>query len=156
MDEDSTIVEQRNFSVKYSILSESLWLITAELLDSQHNIITKLEVRVPDLVVEAASIEFNNQPLEQCREICDKANELVGCEIVHELSQKLDELFVGPLGCPNVRSLFGISGPGFIYIYYPYLMKEGKMSQQDWWKMVGTELKDECIAHRRMAELFSK
>ncbi len=152
----SKTIIQRNFSVSYYQISESLWLAHAELQDEQHNIITKLEISVPDLKVTDASIELKRKPMEECLEICNKAKELIGVSIIHELSEKLNELFYGSEGCPNVRNLFGISGPGFIYIYYPRMIQEGKLKQTDWWKLVGSELKDECIAHKRMHEKYSK
>jgi hypothetical protein len=151
---EHTAVIQRNFSVRYSQTSEIVWLAHAELQDEQHNIITQLEIRVPELTIQDASIEFKRQPLEQCREICQKAKALIGVPILHDLSTQLDHLFRGAEGCPNVRNLFGISGPGFIYVYYPKLIQEGKMTQMEWWKFVGSELQNECLAHKRLHKQY--
>jgi len=147
---------ERKFCVSYIQVSDDLWIAQAELQDEQHNIITRLEISIPELIVKDASIEFKRKPMESCEEICNKGKELIGVSVIHELSQKLDELFVGSDGCPNLRSLFGISGPGFIYAYYPQMMKEGKIKQEEWWKLVATDLKNDCIAHKRMNEKFSK
>jgi hypothetical protein len=146
------LVQQRDFSVKYSRVKEDLWLVSAELVDQQHSIGTKLEIDTPTLQVSAATINFRKYPLKECLEVSEKAKELIGCSVIHELSQKLDQLFSGPYGCPNVRHLFGISGPGFVYVYYPELLSEGKMRQQEWWEIVGTKLRDDCIAHKRLSE----
>jgi hypothetical protein len=153
---ESNSLIQRNFSVSYYQVSDTLWLAHAELQDDQHHIITKLEISVPELKIKDASIELKRKPMEHCLEICNKTKELIGVSVIHDLSKKLNELFFGAEGCPNVRNLFGVSGPGFIYIYYPKLIQEGKITQMDWWKLVGSELKDECIAHKRMHEKYSK
>jgi len=146
--------QQRDFSVKYSDVSEDRWLVSAHLIDQQHDIMTELEIDIPTLSVSGSRIEFRRSPLKQCLELSEKAGELIGCSVIHELSHELDQLFSGPYGCPNLRHLFGISGPGFIYVYYPKLLTEGKMKQEEWWKMVGTKLKDDCIAHKRLSEQF--
>jgi hypothetical protein len=156
MNINNDILISRNFSVSYYQISDTLWIAQAELQDEQHNIISKLKISIPELKVEDAFVLFKRKPLEQCLEICEKVKELKGISVIHDLSNKLNELFLGPEGCPNVRNLFGISGPGFVYVYYPKLIQEGKISQMDWWKIVGTELKDDCIAHKRMHEKFSK
>jgi hypothetical protein len=147
------VVQKRNLSVSYSKTTENLWLVSADLADEQHNITAKLEIDIPSLTISGASVEFIKYPLAHCLEVAQKAKDLIGCSVFHELSQRLDELFSGPEGCPNARNLFGISGPGFIYTYYPHLIKEGRMKPEDWWKIVGTELRNDCIAHKRMAEM---
>lgn len=65
--ESKTLV-QRNFSVSYYQISGSLWLAHAELQDEQHNIITKLEISVPDLKVSDASIEYGEPHLDFYKE----------------------------------------------------------------------------------------
>ncbi len=149
------LIHQRNLSVSFSKATENLWLVSAELVDEQHHIAAKLEVDVPSLKISGASVEFAKYPLKDCLEVANKAGELIGCSVFLELSPRLDEIFAGPEGCPNVRNLFGVSGPAFIYTYYPYLIKEGKMRPEEWWRMAGTELRNECLAHKRMAEKFS-
>ena len=156
MNFDNNELINRNFSVNYCQSSDTLWLAQAELQDEQHNIISKLKISVPELKIEDASVLFKRQPLEQCLGICDKVKELIGLSVMHDLSNKLNELFLGPEGCPNIRNLFGISGPGFVYVYYPKLIQEGKFTQMDWWKLVGSELKNDCIAHTRMHEKYSQ
>ncbi len=145
------VIQQRHFSVNYISVSETLWVASAELRDPQHDIETKLEVDIPSLRISQASIDFRKYPLKQCLEICGKAGELIGCAVLHELSPKLDELFSGPNGCPNVRHLFGISGPGLIYAYYPQMINEGKIRQEEWWNVVRNELKEDCLAHKRLS-----
>jgi hypothetical protein len=152
--ESNTLI-QRHFTVSYYQVSDALWLAQAELQDEQHHIITKLKIQVPALKIQDAHIEFKRKPLEQCLEIGQKAKELIGVLVMHDLSRKLNELFSGPEGCPNVRHLFGVSGPAFIYTYYPKLMREGKITQTDWWKIAGSELRDDCIAHKRMYETYA-
>ncbi|GAK58566.1 hypothetical protein U27_05540 [Candidatus Vecturithrix granuli] len=147
---------KRNFAVTYNKVADDLWSAYAELNDEQHNIMTRLDISIPNLTIRDASIIFNKKPMEQCQEISEKAKCLIGVSIIHDLTTTLNELFVGADGCPNIRSLFGISGPGFIYVYYPQLIKEGKYTHQEWWKMAATELKDECIAHKRLSEKYSK
>jgi len=102
---ESKILIQRNFSVSYYQLSDTLWLAHAELQDEQHNIIAKLEISVPELKIKDASIEFKRKPLEQCLEVCNKTKELIGVSVIHDLSRKLNEQFSGSDGCPNVRNL---------------------------------------------------
>jgi hypothetical protein len=150
------LIQHRDFSVKYTDVSEDRWLVSAQLVDQQHNIVTELEIDIPTLSVSNAGIDFIKYPLKQCLELSEKARELIGCSVIHELSQTLDRYFSGPYGCPNVRHLFGISGPGFIYVYYPKLLSEKKMNQDDWWKMAVTTLRDDCIAHKKLAEQFTE
>ena len=150
------VFQQRDFSVKYTEVSENRWLVSSQLVDQQHDIVTELEIDISTLRVSDANIDFKRFPLEQCLELAEKSKKLIGCSVIHELSRELDQLFSGPYGCPNLRHLFGISGPGFIYVYYPKLLSEGKMKQDEWWKIVGTKLRDDCIAHKMLSEQFEQ
>lgn len=153
MNENMNLIEKRNITVNYNQISDELWETTAELVDNQHDMKTLLEIDTTNMTVRNARIVFKKCPLEQCLQIQDKAKELIGCLVFDELSHKLDELFKGALGCPNVRNLFGASGPGFIYVYYPNLVQEGTISKEEWWKIVETKLSNVCIAHTALSKI---
>jgi len=59
---------------------------------------------------------------------------------------------MGAQGCPNIMSLLGVSVPGFIYTYYPHLVKIGKMKQEELINYFITNFPDDCLAHT----LFNK
>jgi hypothetical protein len=132
----------RSFEVHYDRIGEDLWRASAELIDEIHHIKTSLDIGVPDLKVRDARIELIGTPLRSCAGICGREKRLIGTK-TEDLGFKVFRLFLGRGGCANVYLLFGLSGPGFLNVYYLNKVKEGTMTQEAY----DTMMKNDCIAH---------
>jgi hypothetical protein len=75
---------------------------------------------------------------------------LKGMNILKDYRKKAYDLLMGPEGCPNVMNLLSVSVPGFMYIYFPHLVKTGKMKLEEWVKIIRTNLSNDCLAHTVM------
>lgn len=144
-------IHSRQFEVDFYELNESLWQITSRLNDDIHDIRAVLDISVPDMQVQAASVEFVRYPLQECLCIPAKIQGLVGANLFSDYSQRARQLFLGPGGCPNVMNLLTTSAPALIYFYFPDQIAKGKLQPEAWWQMCATTLVDTCLAHQMMA-----
>ena len=59
---------------------------------------------------------------------------------------------MGTEDCPNIMNLLGIAVPGFMYTYYPHLLKTGKIKEVDLVNFFVINFPNDCLAHT----LFNK
>lgn len=137
----------RKFNVDYFEKEKNIWVAEVQLEDDHHNIDMALEIDMDEMIIKDAKIKFNKFPMKHCTLIEEKAQKLIGMKINNEFIRNSMKIFMGPEGCPNIMTLLNISVPGIIYYYYPYKLKNGEMSYDEWDNMVRTELKDACISH---------
>ena len=139
----------RNFEVHYYEKDgeENTWVVESHLADDPHDITVTVEIDMPAMTVTGAKIHFERCPMEQCRPVEEKAAGLIGLKVDPSFSRNVMKIFMGPYGCPNIMTLLTISVPGIIYYYYPYLMKTGKMTPEEFWNIMKTEHPTDCAAH---------
>ncbi|EJO5348702.1 DUF2889 domain-containing protein [Clostridium botulinum] len=137
----------RKFNVDYFEKEKTTWVVESQLQDDYHDISLLLEIDMDQMVIKDAKIKFNKFPLKHCTLIEDKAKNLKGIKIDNEFIKNSMKIFMGPEGCPNIITLLNISVPGIIYYYYPYKVKNGEISYEQWDNMIRTELKNACLAH---------
>ena len=138
---------QRKFDVDYFEKNTYCWRILSHLVDDAHDIIADIIISVPDMVIKNASIKFNRYLLKECLAIESKASQLKGIDIQKEYREKVYKIFMGMEGCPNITNLLGIVVPGFMYTYYPHLVKTGKMKEENLVSFFTTKYPDDCLAH---------
>jgi hypothetical protein len=140
------LLQERNFKVNYEQIGETLWRASSELSDEMHHIKTRLDIRVPAMLVEDAAVEFVRMPLGECGSVCRKAEKLIGTK-VKDLGFKLFRTFLGSNGCSQLYLLFGLSGPGFSNIYELNRVKQGETSRDEY----NTQMKKDCLAHKELS-----
>lgn len=140
---------ERNLQVKYYEKEEgkNIWIAISHMIEEQHDITVTLEIDMDRLVIIDAKIEFNRYPLSDCKLIEKMANQLIGMTIDPFFSRNIMKIFLGPEGCPNVMILLQISIPGIMYYYYPYKIKSGEITQDQFFDILRVEEKNACLAH---------
>lgn len=123
------------------------WAVESHLSDDPHDITVTVEINMPAMEITGARFRFDRCPLEQCRLMEKKASGLIGLKVDKDFSRNMMKIVFGPQGCPNIMTLLTVSVPGIIYYYYPYLMKQGKMTREEFWDIMKTEHKNDCLAH---------
>ncbi|WP_312648390.1 DUF2889 domain-containing protein [Aminipila sp.] len=143
------LATERDFNVKYYEKEEgrNIWIVESHLTDEQHDILVILEIDMDQMQIINAKIELNRYPIKECKLIETMASKLVGLKIDHYFSQNAMKITMGPEGCPNIMTLLNISVPGIIYYYYPYKIKIGEMTQEEFFKILRKKEKNACMAH---------
>jgi hypothetical protein len=137
------VLGERNFQVSYQQINHNLWRATAELTDDLHQINTWLDIKVPELVIQDAGVEFTKSPFAECNMVSAATKKLIGVK-VQNLGFKLYRLFLGAKGCPNLYLLFSLSGPAFDSIYNLNLVARKEKTEQEY----NLLMKKDCVAHR--------
>lgn len=146
------LATERNFNVKYYEKEEGkkIWIVESHLMDGQHDILVKLEIDMDQMQIINSKIEFDRYPMKECKLIENIASRLVGLKIDHCFSQNAMKITMGSEGCPNIMTLLNISVPGIIYYYYPYKIKMGEMTQEQFYEILREKEKNACMAHTMM------
>lgn len=146
------LATKRDFNVKYYEKEEgrNIWITESHLSDEQHDILVILEMDMDLMQIINAKIELNRYPIKECKLIETMASKLVGLKIDHYFSQNAMKITMGPEGCPNIMTLLNISVPGIIYYYYPYKIKMGEMTQEQFFDILREKEKNACMAHTMM------
>lgn len=143
---------ERNLNVKYFEKDgeKSTWVVESHMVEEQHDIAVILEIDMDQMQIMSAKIEFNRYPLTDCKLIEKIADKLVGLKVDRFFSQKVMQITMGPEGCPNVMTLLTIAVPGIIYYYYPYKIRCGEITQDEFFDLLRVHEKNACFAHTRM------
>lgn len=137
----------RRFDVDFFEKDESTWLVVSRLADDAHDITTNVEVRVPEMVICDARVEFARYPLDVCPMIERNVKRIVGLKPLKNYNMRSLTIFLGSKGCGNVMQILGTGLQAFVYSYYPYLIKTEKMSAAEWEKFSVTRLRKACLGH---------
>jgi hypothetical protein len=140
---------RRDFQVRYYEKdgNPETWIAESHLSDEHHDITVAVEIDMPQMVITGAAIRFDRKPSEHCLPIEQKAAELIGLKVDEQFSPNVMRLFLGPRGCPNVMTLLTVAVPGIQYYYYPYLIRTGKMTQEQFFIRMKETQRDACFAH---------
>lgn len=76
-----------------------------------HHMILDLEIHFPSLVIQKASVQFNEHPHLGCIGIVDHYKKLEGMSITRGFTAKVKELFAGPRGCTHTTALLQAMAP---------------------------------------------
>jgi hypothetical protein len=76
-----------------------------------HHMILDLEIHFPTLVIQKASVQFNEHPHLGCTGIVDHYKKLEGMSITRGFTGKVKELFAGPRGCTHTTALLQAMAP---------------------------------------------
>lgn len=137
----------RKFDVDFYEKDEHVWVVTSKLVDDVHEISTEVEVYVPEMIIKDARIEFKRYPLSVCPEIEKKAKKLIGLNLFKDYQMKSLFIFIGPKGCGNVLSILSLGLQSLIYTYFPHQIRIGKMTNEEWEKIMLTKLRKQCLGH---------
>lgn len=146
------LAAKRNFEVDYYEKDENIWVVESYLNDEPHEIKIIVEVNMEEMRIVDAKAEFSRYPLQHCIDFAESMKELIGMTIDNNFMPNAIKKLGGPYGCFNVNALLTISVPGIIYYYYPYKIKTGRMSHEQWENMMVTDLKNQCIGHTLLGE----
>lgn len=146
------ITAERSFKVNYfeKETNKDIWIAESHLTDNQHDIAVIVEINMEKMQIEEAKIKFHRYPVGECKQIEEIASKLVGLKVDHYFSQNAMKITMGPFGCPNIMMLLNISVPGIIYYYYPYKIKMGEMTQEQFFELLREKEKNACLAHTVM------
>lgn len=143
---------KRNFEVHYyeKEEEEEIWVVQSHLSDEPHDITVTVEIDMNTMIIKDAKIKFDRYPIDTCPLVEKNAKQLVGLKVDSSFSKNMLEIFMGSEGCPNVMTLLSISIPGIIYYYYPYKIKTGEMTKEQFWNILQTNQRNACLAHTLM------
>lgn len=142
-----TKVTNRVFNLNYYEKEGNIWSVVSHLEDGDHDITMTVEVDMTQMQITDACIRFERYPLTHCPLIEEKAKQLKGLKIGPDFVRNAMKIFMGPQGCPNIMTLLNTALPGIRYFYYPYKVKTGEITADQWNTIVTTELKNDCLAH---------
>ena len=137
----------RRFDVDFFEKDEASWLVVTHLVDDAHDITTKVEVRVPEMTITAADVEFTRYPLDVCPRIEGNVKRIVGLNLLKNYNMRSLTIFLGSKGCGSVMQILGAGLQAFVYSYYPHLVRTGKMSVAEWEEFSVTRLRKACLGH---------
>jgi hypothetical protein len=118
-----TQIHKRSISVDTYEIGENTLLVEGELRDDRvfpsfvysvgkfmepgiiHNIIVRITVSLPQLLIENAEADMPHVPSEVCREVKSRVDELVGMRIKHGFTQKILDIMGGIKGCIHMTNL---------------------------------------------------
>lgn len=149
-----TETAKRDFQVHYYEKEEGkdIWIVESHLSDDPHDITVTVEIDMSTMVILDAQIKFNKCPTQKCSLVEKKAKQLIGIKVDSHFSRNNMSIFMGPEGCPNIMMLLQICIPGIIYYYYPYKIRTGKMTQEEFWDIMQKEQRNACLAHTLIFE----
>jgi hypothetical protein len=76
-----------------------------------HHMLVVLRVRLPDLTITEAQVEFRTHPNESCPLVIEHYGQLVGLSVARGFNRKVRELFGGPRACTHTTALLQAMAP---------------------------------------------
>jgi len=99
-----------------------------------HDIIVRVALSLPGLIIECAEVEMPTVPMAMCREVKDIVSKLEGFRITHGFKEKVKEVLGGKKGCIHILNLMLFISTAAIqgsYSYYNRVREDGKLMQPD-------------------------
>jgi len=87
-----------------------------------HHMIVDLHITVPTLEIVQAKVVMETHPHENCRQIEDHYQRLVGLSITRGFTHNVRELFGGPRGCTHTTALLQAMAPVAIQSMWSFRM----------------------------------
>jgi len=79
--------------------------VLATLEDMMHHFILTVDVRIPEMVITAASLEIPRYPNRRCLLIRPAVDKLIGIKIERGFTDQVKAFLLGPQGCTNLFNL---------------------------------------------------
>ena len=89
-----------------------------------HHMAVVLRVRIDDLTITGADVEFRTHPNASCPSITQHYGQLVGLSIARGFSRKVRELFGGPKACTHTTALLQAMAPVVIQSMWSVRMEQ--------------------------------
>jgi hypothetical protein len=138
------LVHDRELSIRTYDLGDHYILIEGCLIDHRyrrrtdetqegsklvHDMIVRLKVRGPEMVIEEAQAEMSHHPMEGCTEVLPWIPNLEGLRIASGFTMKVREIIGDIKGCAHLTSLVMAMGPSAVQGYWAaYGVERAKMS----------------------------
>jgi hypothetical protein len=107
----------RTFKVDYFRIAEHRWRAKSQLQDPVYNVVTTLDISVPDFIVQSPSVQFFNFPRKECLRASPKMKEFAGTNLRAEFRDVLRREFLGANGCDTIFNLLNLSARAFVFTY---------------------------------------
>jgi hypothetical protein len=141
------LVHNRGISIRTYDLGDHRILIEGGLLDHRyrprpdevmeggmvvHDMVIRLRVRGPGMLIEEAEAEMPHHPREECQTVLPWFRNLEGLRIDTGFSMKVKKIMGGTKGCAHLASLIIAMGPSAIQGYWAaYEVQEQRTSVDD-------------------------
>lgn len=89
-----------------------------------HDIVVRLTVSLPRLLIEKAEADMRHVPSEVCREVITSVEKLVGLEIKHGFTQKVIDSMGGIQGCIHMSNLILAMGSAAVQGQWAYYSRK--------------------------------
>jgi hypothetical protein len=138
------LVHNRGISIRTYDLGDHCILIEGGLVDHRyrprpdeviegakvvHDMVIRLRVRGPGMVIEEAEAEMPHHPREQCQMVLPWIRNLEGLRIATGFGMKVKGIMGGTKGCAHLSSLIIAMGPSAVQGYWAaYGVQKAKMS----------------------------
>jgi hypothetical protein len=123
------LVHGRDITIRTYDLGDQRILVEGQLRDQRHrprsgesfegaflvhDMVARLTVRGPEMVIDAVDVEMRRHPREGCTEVLPWMQKLVGMRIVSGFTQRVKELVGNSRGCAHLTSLLLTLGPAAV------------------------------------------
>lgn len=141
------LVHNREISIRTYDLGNHRILIEGGLIDSLyrprqdedfegskrvHDMVVRLKVRGPGMIIEEAEANMPHHPREECPVVLPWIPNLKGLRITTGFTMKVKEIIGGTKGCAHLTSLVITMGPAAVQGYWSaYRVESPKMSLQE-------------------------
>ena len=133
-EDNRKLVHARKIEIHAYDLGENRVLVEGKLTDTRplpssagdpgkepariHDLIARIWVQGPDLIISAAEAEMEQIPREMCPEALPGVQKLVGLKIVSGFTQRVKDLIGDVKGCSHLTNLFLSLGPVAVQGYW--------------------------------------
>lgn len=141
------LVHNRELSIKTYDCGDNIILIEGRLKDYRyrpkpmegsdsprlvHDMVVRLKVRGPEMLIEEVEAEMPRHPREGCEEVIPWLRKLEGMRIATGFTMKVKELIGNSNGCAHLTSLVIAMGPAAVQGYWAaYGLDSSKLSIKD-------------------------
>ena len=141
------LVHNREISIRTYHLGDHCILIEGNLIDHRyrsrhagdqeelkpvHDMVFRLKVRGPGMLIEEAEAGMSHHPREDCPVVLPWIRNLEGLKIVAGFTKKVKEIIGNIKGCGHLTSLVLAMGPAAVQGYWAaYGVEREKMSRED-------------------------
>ena len=148
------LVHTRDITLRTYDLGEQTILVEGRLLDNRHraregkdhqsprvihDMIIRLKVKGPEMIIEEAEAEMPHAPMEECKVVLPWLKKIEGLSIVAGFTVRMKDMFGDIKGCNHLTSLLIAMGPEAVQGYLSAYRGSGGSNQgssQDAYKKI--------------------
>jgi hypothetical protein len=124
----------RTFKVDYFKVRGDLWRAKAQVEDPIYNVITSIDVSVPDFIIRESSVRFLIYPNRGCLRAARKIKELIRADVRGPFRDTLRREFLGFQGCDIIFNLINMSGKALAHTYLAHESALGAIKDEQYEK----------------------